>query len=92
MRLVQLEDNKVEFELNVTPGVALLEECRTVLNGMAALIRDYANHDSWRCAYPDRYPWDPDCPCGLVSALQGLGLPKEWADGYNGPPRVREGA
>lgn len=32
-------------------------------------IREYADHQSWRCAHPDRYPLDevdpPDCPCGL---------------------------
>lgn len=27
---------------------------------------EYADHQSWRCEHPDRYPWDPDCPCGLV--------------------------
>lgn len=36
-----------------------------------ALLReafeDYLHeHDSWRCAHPDRYPHEPDCPCGLV--------------------------
>lgn len=28
---------------------------------------EYAQHDSWRCDHPDRYPPDPDCPCGLLS-------------------------
>jgi len=48
------------------------------------IIGKYASHQSWRCGYPDRYPWDDpqhnDCPCGLVKALREAGLPKEWAD------------
>lgn len=41
---------------------------------LAALVRDYASHQAWRCQYPGRYPHDPDCPCGLLSALEEAGL------------------
>ncbi len=42
---------------------------------------EYAQHDSWRCEHPDRYPPDPDCPCGLLSlrarVKQAVGDPPE---------------
>lgn len=28
---------------------------------------EYADHASWRCGHPDRWPWEPDCPCGLTA-------------------------
>lgn len=46
---------------------------------LRALLRegldDYAQHDSWRCAYPPHYylandgakHLEGDCPCGLLS-------------------------
>lgn len=40
-------------------------------------LKEYADHQSWRCAHPDRYPWDPDCPCGLASTLAALGITVE---------------
>lgn len=39
------------------------------------LFEEYAQHDAWRCEHPDRYPWEPDCPCGLTAAQRELGLP-----------------
>lgn len=33
-------------------------------------LREYINHQSWRCEHPDRYPHNPDCPCGLVAFEQ----------------------
>jgi len=42
---------------------------------------EYAQHDSWRCEHPDRYPPDPDCPCGLLSlqarVLAAIGSPPD---------------
>lgn len=29
-------------------------------------VDEYLEHQSWRCGHPDRWPWDPDCQCGLV--------------------------
>lgn len=46
---------------------------------LAVIVKDYAQHDAWRCAYQSRYPWDPDCHCGLTNALREAGLPLEWA-------------
>lgn len=42
------------------------------------LIADYAEHCSWRCEYQSRYPWEPDCHCGLTDGLRRAGLPPEW--------------
>lgn len=55
---------------------ALIRELRQALE-------EYADHQSWRCGHPDRYPWNPDCPCGLVSTLRGFGIPVT-------PPEHRE--
>lgn len=44
-------------------------------------LSEYADHQSWRCGHPDRYPWDPDCPCGLVSTLAGFGIKVEPVEG-----------
>lgn len=41
---------------------------------LIALLADYAEHQSWRCDHPDRYPWEPDCPCGLSRDLREFGL------------------
>jgi len=38
------------------------------------VIQEYAQHDSWRCGHPGRYPQDEDCPCGLLSTLRDAGL------------------
>lgn len=46
---------------------------------LLAIIEEYAEHAAWRCAYQSRFPWDPDCPCGLTAALRAAGLPVEWA-------------
>jgi hypothetical protein len=35
---------------------------------------DYADHQSWRCGHPDRYPWEPDCPCGLTAVLRRFNI------------------
>jgi hypothetical protein len=43
-------------------------------------LRDYADHQSWRCGYPDRYPWDPDCPCGLMATLRDLCIDRSNAE------------
>ena len=37
-------------------------------------VEEYADHNSWRCGHPDRYPWEPDCPCGLTAVLRELGI------------------
>lgn len=34
----------------------------------------YGDHQSWRCEHPDRYPWEPDCPCGLTKVQRELGI------------------
>ena len=41
---------------------------------LRAALNEYADHQSWRCAHPDRYPWEPDCPCGLVAAMEKVGI------------------
>lgn len=38
----------------------------------------YADHQSWRCEHPDRYPQDPDCVCGLIGTMRGLGWSVEY--------------
>jgi hypothetical protein len=48
---------------------------------LEAALREYCSHQTWRCEYPDRYPWEPDCMCGLLSTLEKVGL-KDWADEY----------
>ena len=40
-----------------------------------AEISEYFAHMSWRCEHPDRFPWDPDCRCGLTAVLRALELP-----------------
>lgn len=30
-------------------------------------LTDYASHAAWRCEHPDRYPHDPECPCGYTT-------------------------
>jgi len=57
----------------------------------AALIDNFAAHDSWRCDHPDRYPQDDDCPCGLLGDLAKAGIdPEPWRrvheQGDNNPP------
>ena len=37
-------------------------------------LNEYADHQSWRCGHPDRYPWEPDCPCGLVATMEKVGI------------------
>lgn len=37
-------------------------------------LEEYASHQSWRCEHPDRYPWEPDCPCGLTGTLRELNI------------------
>lgn len=49
------------------------------LMALSRVIRDYAQHDSWRCMHPDRWPQDEDCPCGLLGALRAAGFdPEPW--------------
>jgi len=43
-------------------------------DGLREALSEYAAHQAWRCAYPDRYPWDPDCCCGLIATLKALGI------------------
>lgn len=38
------------------------------------VVEEYAAHASWRCEHPDRYPWEPDCPCRLTKELRELGI------------------
>jgi hypothetical protein len=72
-------------ELEPGEAVAVVEAAREKLLG--SIVANYADHDSWRCGHPDRYPWDkpsqwheagtpeaPDCPCGLIAALRSVGL------------------
>ena len=55
---------------------------------------EFADHDSWRCSYKTRYPWDPDCPCGLTRVCRDLGIdPPEVTDPedptlYHGTPEL----
>jgi hypothetical protein len=42
-----------------------------------AIIFEYAEHQSWRCTEPLRYPWKKngtDCECGLTKDLREVGL------------------
>lgn len=63
------------------PRIDRLErDLQEALDREAALrktLEDYAEHQSWRCGHPDRYPWDPDCPCGLVAALAAVDIKLE---------------
>lgn len=44
-----------------------------------AFIHEYAQHDSWRCDHPDRYSQEENCPCGLLRALEDIGIdPGPW--------------
>src|SRR5258708_6747722 len=47
------------------------------------IIKEYAQHTSWRCQYQRRFPWNPDCHCGLTEDLRKVGLPAEWAAIYD---------
>jgi hypothetical protein len=43
------------------------------------IVLDYAQHDSWRCAYPPHYylvdpPEKGDCACGLLGRLRAVGI------------------
>lgn len=42
-----------------------------------ALIKlaEFAQHDSWRCGEPKRFPWEPDCYCGLTAIQRAAGVP-----------------
>jgi hypothetical protein len=57
------------------------------------IIKEFAQHGSWRCAESKRFPYDgpwpngpgpgtpeaPDCACGLIKALREAGIdPKSW--------------
>jgi hypothetical protein len=52
-------------------------------------LREYAEHQSWRCDHPDRYPWEPDCPCGLTGDLRALGISVQPGDEQMTPDPVR---
>ena len=48
---------------------------------LVEIIREYAQHDSWRCEHPPHFYLaspeplpDGTCPCGLVDALHATGL------------------
>jgi hypothetical protein len=54
-------------------------------------LREYAEHQSWRCAYPPHYYFadpevarlvvlDGDCPCGLLKVLRSFGIEGEGGD------------
>lgn len=45
-----------------------------------AVIIEYAAHQSWRCEHRDRFPWEPDCYCGLTRDLRAIGLPSSIAE------------
>lgn len=65
---------------DVTPVMVakvMLDEAVAERDRAIGALRQYADHQSWRCAHPDRYPWgEPynDCPCGLISTLKTLGI------------------
>lgn len=42
------------------------------------VIAEYAEHCSWRCTDPIRYPWTTDCYCGLTQACREAGFPDGW--------------
>jgi hypothetical protein len=56
-----------------------MDDQSVVLSARAAAVEEYADHQSWRCAHPERFPWEPDCPCGLTGALRSAQLPGDWA-------------
>jgi hypothetical protein len=54
---------------------ALEEEVQhltVVVERLREVVEEYADHQSWRCQWPDRYPQTPDCPCGLITALAAV--------------------
>jgi len=55
-------------------GSGEIDETLTHLAPLEALA-EFAQHDSWRCAHPDRFPWEPDCQCGLTAAQRAAGVP-----------------
>lgn len=63
---------------SIGPRFEMLRELylgmRTERDLLTGLVNEYADHQSWRCAHPDRYPWNPDCPCGLVGKLAAAGM------------------
>lgn len=46
---------------------------------LRSLVVEYACHQAWRCEHQDRWPWEPDCMCGLTEALRELGFMPETA-------------
>lgn len=48
---------------------AMAEEISLLRVLLTRALDEFADHQSWRCAHPDRYPLDdvdpPDCCCGL---------------------------
>jgi hypothetical protein len=67
-------------------GLGIAHSCAAEIVGLRAdvdrlreAVTEYVSHQSWRCDHPDRYPHEPDCPCGLVAALRGLGFDPEIA-------------
>lgn len=55
-----------------------LYEARKRIAELEAVIREYAEHQSWRCEYAPHYylvnPPTDDCACGLDGTLRALGL------------------
>ena len=81
--------------VEVTPEQA--DEDHEALDELHELIeqlKTFVSHQSWRCQYPGRYPWDDDCSCGLY-AFWLAKFPeeapelKEWAEAFD-PEAVRE--
>lgn len=85
------------MKLTKTPMLRVLSTFQRVRLGVRAalgvraeiegIVKEYAEHQSWRCADQDRYPWDepshgsqkePNCACGLLADLRHAGLPQEW--------------
>lgn len=60
----------------------LQSDAETLAEKALEAVREYAEHQSWRCAYPERdwYLVNPrvvppgDCPCGLLMTLHRLGI------------------
>lgn len=59
-------------------GMERLQEVTDHINALQELIRESAQHDSWRCA---EYQ---ECHCGLDEATDELGIPR-----IPYPPKIR---
>lgn len=60
------DDFPDEPRIEISPGIVL--DLKKRIAELETVVRDYASHDSWRCAYYS------ECHCGLNEATDRLGL------------------